>query len=222
MRCMRWKLRFSLVAAMAALTGCGTACLQVSPTAFVPSRATEVRPRSIGLYIDPDIAAYRTIAATHAFPAGPGHYAVIEVTYPLGDALAQTIGSTIRRHFRETLPAESPTKCSANNDGLIVVSFAKQPEISIRWVQRAMSEVGGATAELTLSAAARTCDGKPVWRGIAVGYGTADKPASGNPSSDQFELAVNAALADLSANLDAALTKADLSGLRAQDEKPPR
>ena len=99
--------------------------------------------------------------------------------------------------------------------------LAKAPTTEVRWVQRMASEGGGATLDVVLALTARACDGRELWRAVAEGFGTADTVESNflwtNPEARLFQPAADAALADLARNLDAALAKADLRALRADE-----
>jgi hypothetical protein len=203
--------------------GCGgTALIHVVPEAASLNSPSQVQPVSVALRIDNEVARYTTTERTYASakqPAGSG-YTTIEVTYDMGAALAQTIESAVRRHFRETQRTEG-RNCPPKAEAFIDVKFAKPPEISVRWVTGMVREGGGAAVELTADVAAQRCDGRTVWRRVVQGYGSEQRTEGGflwnNPAARQFEPAAKAALLDLARNLDTALSKADLTALQGPE-----
>jgi len=167
-----------------------------------------ISPAAIALAVDDQITTYHAVARTSAVAAGPG-YATIEVEFELGAALGGVIEQAMRAHFREVTDAAA---CTAESRFLLRAEFAKPPELHIRWLQRMVSEGGGATVDLALAVSAQRCGGPIVWRAIVTGYGAAELIESNflwtTPAAAQFQPAVDAALADLAQHLDAALSAA--------------
>ena len=123
----------------------------------------------------------------------------------------------MRGHFQEVRRTEQPG-CVAGEAAWFDVTFAKLPQVQVRWGTNIFSEGGGANVDLALSVTARRCDGQQLWHTVATGYGSEERPGYGflwvNPASDQFRPAADSALAQLARNLDA-----DLSGMRLAREE---
>jgi hypothetical protein len=207
-----------LLAAVAALPlyACGTAQIRVRSAPISTTRTTtDISPAGLALSIDEQIAAYHGVTRTSAVGAGPG-YGTIEVDFELGAALSGVIDEAVRAHFREVTASPS---CIPGSGFLLRAEFAKPPEVHIHWLQRMISEGGGATVDLALSLSAQRCEGPVVWRSIVTGYGAAELIEYNllwtTPAAEQFQPAVEQALTDLARHLDATLSAAAQNELAA-------
>jgi hypothetical protein len=178
----------------------------------VPVARQPPHQTTVGLYVDPTVKTYvhRTRFKGSVFTNFDSD--TIDVDFEIGPTINVAVENSVRAQLPKVKVLQSP-ECSEGTNSFLVVEFATEPYLEIRWLNRLFTRGGGATAELVLNIRAKECDGREIWRRVVVGYGSADEMAvnwwSTSPTEAQFRPAVDAAVADLVRNLPAALSTAD-------------
>jgi len=183
------------------LAGGCTATVRVRPRVTTFGMGEVKSDLGIALHVVPSLKEYRWAATKHL---GLGD--TLHVEYDLGPGLEEAVADVVGRLFREVHEVDSKA-CSAGLGRVLVVEFAKPPEIDIRWVDHVFTVGGGSTIDLALAVTGRSCNGHELWRRVVTGYASHDYTEAfyNWPDGAEFRPAAEQALRDVSSHLRVAL-----------------